>query len=150
MKPVTTAIPYLSASELACKGTGIIKLDPRFVSAWPVLREAWGSPITPNSVCRSPEHNKKEGGNPNSLHMTENPKWPTLGAMALDARWRGWTVFNQLRFARLAYSLGWSVGLHNGFCHIDRRADLGIAELTQKVFLYGEWDGRFKPSDITP
>lgn len=150
MKPITIAIPYFSESELRCKGTGIIKLDPRFAEALPKLREAWGASLTPNSVCRSPEHNKKSGGNPNSLHMTENLKWPTLGTMAADIRWRDWTVFNQLRFARLAYSLGWSVGLHNGFCHVDRRSDLNLAALPQNVFLYGTWDGRFKPSDIAP
>jgi hypothetical protein len=80
--------------------------------------------------------------------MTENPKWPTFGAMAADVRWRGWSVAEQLRFARLAYSLGWSVGLHNGFCHVDRRADLKLSNLPQSVFLYGEWDKSFSPSDV--
>lgn len=62
MQPITTAIPYFSESELQCKGTGIIKLDPRFADALPKLREAWGKPLTPNSVCRNPEHNKAVGG----------------------------------------------------------------------------------------
>jgi putative DNA primase/helicase len=34
--------------------------------------------------------------------------------------------------------MGWSVGLHNGFCHVDRRKDLGLDNL----YFYGLlWDG---------
>jgi hypothetical protein len=146
--PVTTAIEFFSEKELACKGTGVVKLDPRFADALPKFRRAWGKGITANSVCRTPEHNAKVGGNPNSLHMTENPKWPTLGTMAIDCSWRGWSKDEQLRFARLAWSMGWAVGLHNGFCHIDRRADLGLPNLPQSVFLYGEWDNRFNKDEI--
>ena len=148
MRPTTTAIDYFSAKELACKGTGVIKLDPRFAEALPKFRRAWGKPIVANSVCRTPEHNLKVKGHPSSLHLTENPVWPTLGTMAVDCSWRDWPVAEQLRFARLAWSMGWSVGLHNGFCHLDRRADLKLDRLPQAVFLYGEWNGAFSRSDI--
>ena len=148
MMPITTAIPYFSESELRCKGTGVIKLDPRFADARPKLREAWGSPLSPNSVCRTPVHNIREKGHPSSLHLTENPKWPTLGTMAADIRWRGWEPERQLAFARVAWGLGWSVGLHDGFCHVDRRADLNLRELPQSVFLYGTWTGKFGRDDI--
>jgi len=57
-------------------------------------------------------------------------------------------VEEQLAFARVAWGLGWSIGLHNGFCHVDRRKDLGLAELPQSVFLYGEWAGKFNRADI--
>jgi hypothetical protein len=96
LQPVTTAIEFFSEKELACKGTGVIKLDPRFAVALPELRRAWGKSLSPNSICRTPEHNAKVGGNPNSLHMTENAKWPTLGTMAADISWRGWPVEEQL------------------------------------------------------
>ena len=148
MTPITTAIPYFSESVLQCKGTGVIKLDPRFADALPKLREAWGSPLSPNSVCRTPEHNIREKGHPNSLHLTENPRWPTLGTMAADIRWRGWEPARQLAFARVAWGLGWSVGLHDGFCHVDRRADLNLKLLPQSVFLYGTWTGKFGRDDI--
>lgn len=149
MTPVTVAIDFFSAKELACKGTGVIKLDPRFAVALPELRRVWGKSLSPNSVCRTPEHNAKVGGNPNSLHMTENSKWPTLGTMAADISWRGWAVEEQLKFARLAWSKGWAVGLHNGFCHVDRRADLGLPNLLQNVFLYGkDWDEKFNKAEI--
>lgn len=142
-------IEFFSADELKCKGSGIIKLDPRFAEALPELRRAWGEPMSPSSVCRSPEHNRASGGNPDSLHLTENTKWPTLGAMAADIRWRDWPAEKQLRFARIAWRMGWAIGLHQGFCHIDRRADLKLRGLPQWVFLYGAWDGRFTRPDIT-
>jgi hypothetical protein len=156
LQPVTTAIEFFSQAELECKGsrkdnapgTGVIKLDPRFAVALPELRRTWGKSLNPNSICRTPEHNTKVGGNPNSLHMTENAKWPTIGTMAADISWRGWPVEEQLAFARVAWGMGWAIGLHNGFCHVDRRADLGLPNLPQSVFLYGEWANNFNRDDI--
>lgn len=150
MTPVTTAILYFSEAELRCKGTGIIKMDPRFAEALPKLREAWGKPLTPASVCRAPSHNANEDGHPHSLHLTENPRWPTLGTMAADIRWRGWEPAQQLAFAKKAFELGWAVGLHDGFCHVDRRADLKLKRLPQSIFLYGTWTGSFGKDDIAP
>ena len=148
-EPVTTGIEFFSPAELRCKGTGVIKLDPRFATELVKFRRAWGFSIIPNSVCRTPEHNRNVGGHPNSLHLTDNPKWPTLGTMAIDCNWRGWDAKRQLNFARLAWAMGWSVGLHNGFCHLDRRGDLKLPNLPQSVFLYGAWDNRFNRQDIT-
>jgi len=144
----TDALPYFPRHELECRGTGVIQLDARFAAALPALRVEWGRPLTPNSVCRSPQHNASEGGHPRSLHLTDNPAWPTNGTMAADIRWRGWSTDDQLAFARLAWSRGWSVGLHNGFCHVDRRGDLGLPELPQRVFLYGTWGDDFSPGDV--
>lgn len=143
MTAITTAIEFFSQSELECKGSGTIKLDPRFATALVTLRRAWGKSLTPNSVCRTPAHNQKVGGHPNSLHLTENPKWPTKGTMAADIRWRDWSLQDQEAFARLALSQGWRVGLHNGFCHIDRLLD--IAPGSVKVFLYGTYTGPLFP-----
>jgi zinc D-Ala-D-Ala carboxypeptidase len=148
MKPVTTAIEFFGADELKCKGSGIIKLDPRFAVALPELRRAWGKPLTANSVCRTPEHNKKVGGQPSSLHLTDNPKWPSLGTMAIDVGWRDWSRETRIAFCKLAWSMGWSIGLHNSFVHLDRRADLGVAGLNQAIFLYGEWSGAFNREQI--
>jgi hypothetical protein len=142
-RPVTGAIDFFPEPELACKGSGTIRLDPRFAEALPKLRKAWNKPLTPNSVCRTPAHNKKVGGHPNSLHLTENPKWPTFGTMACDIRWRDWSLEDQQAFAELALSQGWRVGLHNGFCHLDRLLD--IAPESVKVFLYGTYTGPLYP-----
>jgi hypothetical protein len=74
--PVFTAIPYFTESELACKGTGVIKLDDRFAEALPKLRQAWESvckthdwhpALILNSACRTPEHNKSVGGHPKRI-----------------------------------------------------------------------------------
>ena len=162
-QPVTTAIEFFSHAELECKGprkidpetgkgipgTGIVLLDPRLAQHLPELRRAWGRPLSPNSVCRTPTHNANTpGANPNSLHMTRNPKWPTLGTLAADISWRGWSPDDQLAFAQLAWRLGWSVGLHDGFCHVDRRADLGLRALPQHAFLYGTWSGPFTTAQV--
>lgn len=146
MTPWTGAIPFFSVTELACKGTGAVRLDPRFAAALPFLRVSWGRPLAPNSVCRTPAHNARVGGHPRSLHLTENPAHPgAAGTMAADLAWRDWPVADQLALARLAWRQGWAVGLHNGFVHVDRRADLGMA---RAVFLYGEWAGLFGPDDV--
>ena len=144
----TKGLPFFPRQELACKGSGVVKLDIRFSVHLPLLRMAWGEPVTPNSVCRVPSHNTAVGGHPRSLHLTDNPHWPTDGCMAMDWPWRGWPEEKQLRFARLAWSMGWSVGLHDGFCHIDRRGDLKLPELPQMVFLYGTWSGGFTPAQV--
>lgn len=148
MRSVTNRIPYFTETELACKSSGIVCMDPRFAAELPRLREAWGRPLTLNSVCRTPAHNAAAGGHPSSLHLTANPRWPTLGAMAADVRWRDWHVADMLAFARLAWRLGWAIGLHNGFCHVDRRGDLVLSELPRQVFVYGSWDGRFGPDAV--
>lgn len=148
MKPVTTAIAFFSRRDLACKGSGVVKLDPRFASALVEFRALIGRPVRPSSVCRTPAHNRKVNGHKFSLHLTENPRWPTLGSMAIDWPWAGWSLASQLKFAQLAWERGWSVGLHTSFCHLDRRADLQLKELPQNVFVYGTWDNRFKIESV--
>tara|TARA_R110000751_G_scaffold276691_1_gene377844 strand:+ start:6894 stop:7292 length:399 start_codon:yes stop_codon:yes gene_type:complete len=129
----------------------MIRMHPSFAEELPALREAWGQPLAVNSVCRCKEHNDRPanqggaGGNSRSLHVCDKPHHPTQGTMAADIRWRGLPLVKQLKFARLAWSRGWSVGLHNGFCHVDRRIDIGMR---QAVFLYGTWSGAFAPQDV--
>lgn len=155
----TDEIPYFTRKELDCKGsrkldangnpipgTGVICLNVQFAALLPALRVNHGGPLHPNSVCRTPAHNKAEGGHPRSLHLTENPKHPIRGCAAADIAWRQWSVEEKLRFARLAWRMGFSVGLHNGFCHVDLRT---VAGLPQGVFLYGAWSGWFTPDEVT-
>lgn len=142
----TGALPFFSERELRCKGTGIIKLDIRFATALPQLRLSWGRPMNPNSVCRAPAHNLAVGGRPNSWHLTENPERPSWGCMSIDTQWRDWPVADKLAFARLAWKLGWAVGLHDGFCHTDRRGD--CPGWNQTVFIYGTWSWPFGPSNV--
>lgn len=143
------ALPFFPEHELACQHCDRILLDRRFAAALPALRLAAGRALYPTSVTRCPAHNRSVRGHPNSMHLTENPKWPTDGCMATDLAWRGWPLPEKLEFARLAFRLGWSVGLHDGFCHVDRRADLGLDDLPQGAFLYGDWSGGFDAGDVT-
>jgi len=135
------ALPYFSAGELACKGSGDIKLDLRFAAHLPALRQSWGKPLTVTSCCRTPGHNQVVGGHPRSLHLTDNPHHPTHGTMAIDLLWPD----APLSFARLAYKMGWSVGLHDVFIHLDLRRVIG---LPKAVFKYGKWSEPFQQEEI--
>lgn len=143
MTPVTTAIDYFAATELRCKGSGIIRLDPRFARALPELRVAVDHAMIPSSVCRSPAHNKAERGHRTSLHLTDNPKW-NCATMAADIQWRSWSFAKKFNFAKTALKLGWRVGLHDGFCHIDRLKDITTGY--PDVFVYGAYTGKITRS----
>jgi zinc D-Ala-D-Ala carboxypeptidase len=134
------ALPYFSKKELACKGSGVIRLDLRFAASLPALRLDWGRPLTLTSVCSSPEHNKSVGGHPRSLHLTENHVHPVQGTMAADIAWSEWSNLDRERFYRTALTLGWSVGLHPSFVHVDRRSDVGLPRVT---FHYPTWNRAF-------
>lgn len=142
------ALPYFSENELACQGTGVICLDIRFAARLPQLRAHWGQPLSLNSCCRTPEHNQRVKGHYRSLHLTVNPEWPTWGCMAADIDWEGWSTERRYQFAKCAWELGWSLGLHDSFCHIDMRAVLNLSNLPQWVFYYDSWDGDFMREDI--
>jgi hypothetical protein len=60
--------------------------------------------------------------------------------MATDVDWKDWTKEDRIAFAKLAYKKGWSIGLHNSFCHIDLRSLIGMPKA---VFTYGVWSGQF-------
>ena len=140
------AIAYFTKKELACNCCGIVKLDMNLAVHLPIIRHQWGEAMTLNSVCRCPKRNTEEGGHPRSMHLTENPRWATDGSCAADVAWRHWDSEKKLKFARFAWKLGWSVGLHDGFCHIDRRADIG---LKQTVYIYeGKWSAPFEATDV--
>lgn len=122
-------MPYFTAGEMACQGTGVIKIDPMLQIHLPYLREAWGKPLIINSGCRTPEHNAKVGGHKNSFHLTENPKYQTKGCAAVDISWRGWDQEVRESFVTMAQNYGWNVGIASTFVHIDRGQDYGKPEL---------------------
>ena len=138
-------IPYFTKAELCCKCCGSTVLDINLAVMLPNLRQMWGKKLTLNSVCRCTKHNEAVKGHPSSMHLVKNPKWPTEGAGAADIAWRNWQTPDKLRFARLAHDLGFRVGLHNGFCHVDIGRLYGIKPTP---FIYGDWSNQFAVEDV--
>lgn len=141
------ALPYFGEDELACPCCGQIALDIRFAARLPDLRDRWGQPLYPTSVCRCKRHNRQVGGHPRSLHLIDNPVHPTWGTMAADLSWADWRTGDRLTFAQLAWVSGFSVGLNPRFIHIDLRKLIG---LQQTVFTYKGWreHDQFKPDEV--
>lgn len=110
---------HFSRAELACRGTGELKLAEGFIEALEALRETYGYPMVVTSCCRTVEHNQKVGGHPASLHLIGNPKWG-VDTCAIDiARPSGDRLHRLISFA---LRQGWSVGLAKTFVHLDRRS----------------------------
>ncbi len=58
-----------SPAEIACRGTGQLKLHPEALDRLQALRDALGKPLIVRSAYRSPEHNRAVGGAPRSKHL---------------------------------------------------------------------------------
>lgn len=61
--------PNVSPAEIACRGTGSIRLHPAALDKLQALRDRLGKPLIIRSAYRSPEHNRAVGGAPASKHM---------------------------------------------------------------------------------
>ncbi|WP_296761768.1 D-Ala-D-Ala carboxypeptidase family metallohydrolase [Sediminimonas sp.] len=61
--------PDFSPAEIACRGTGRLKLHPEALDKLQALRDRLGKPMIVNSAYRSPAHNKAVGGATRSKHM---------------------------------------------------------------------------------
>lgn len=121
---------YFSDDELKCKGSGIVKLDPRFEKALLDFRIKWDKPMRVNSCCRSLSHNKNIGGASRSYHLFEGVDDGRMGTLAIDIR-----VSNGQKrkdMIELAWSLGWSIGEYRTFIHMDRRIDVGAKQIKFK------------------
>ncbi|MCC5987294.1 MAG: DUF882 domain-containing protein [Pararhodobacter sp.] len=58
-----------SPAEIACRGTGQLKLNPAAMDRLQALRDRLGKPMILRSAYRTPEHNRSVGGAPRSKHM---------------------------------------------------------------------------------
>ena len=61
--------PNFAPAEIACRGTGQLKLHPEALDKLQALRDRLGKPLIVRSAYRSPEHNRRVGGAPRSKHM---------------------------------------------------------------------------------
>lgn len=61
--------PNFTPAELACRGTGRLKVDADALDKLQALRDRLGKPLIVTSAYRSPEHNKAVGGASGSQHL---------------------------------------------------------------------------------
>lgn len=61
--------PSFSPEEIACRGTGALLVDEEALDRLQQLRTRLGKPVIVLSAYRSPEHNRKIGGEKNSQHL---------------------------------------------------------------------------------
>ena len=61
--------PNFAPKEMACRGSGAIKIDPALMDALEEMRSRLGKPMIVTSGYRSPAHNRRVGGAKNSQHM---------------------------------------------------------------------------------
>jgi len=94
-------------------GSGI-NMKPRVVFMVDALRGLLGRSFRVNSGFRTPEHNRAEGGAPQSAHLTGE---------AVDIGTRGWTERERCDLVLYALKLGFSgIGIAKTFVHLDVKA----------------------------
>jgi hypothetical protein len=113
--------PSFSPAEIACRGTGAIKINTEAMDKLQSLRNRLGKPLIVRSGYRSPSHNRAVGGAPASKHM--------LGT-AFDIAISNHDPVAFAEAARAVGFLGFGFYPRSGFIHVD----LGPAR---------EWGQRF-------
>lgn len=102
-----------SRSEFACKcGCGFDTVDYALIEILEKVRGHFNQPVTINSGCRCPSHNKNEGGSERSQHL--------LGRAADIA------VRNTLAFKVAEYLISINapgIGEYSVFSHVDTRSN---------------------------
>jgi hypothetical protein len=105
--------PHFSAQEMACRGTGKIKIASELMDKLEALRATVGKPLRVNSGYRSPEYNATlEGAAPKSEHVQ---------GRAVDISMAG---HDPAEFYAAAKAIGFrGFGFypepHNNFMHLD-------------------------------
>ncbi len=119
--------PSFSPAEIACRGTGAIRINTEAMDKLQSLRDRLSKPLIVRSGYRSTEHNRAVGGAPASKHM--------LGT-AFDIAMSNHDPVVFESAARAVGFLGFGTYPRSGFIHID----LGPAR---------QWGERF-PTRATP
>jgi zinc D-Ala-D-Ala carboxypeptidase len=99
-----------SPAEIACRGTGQLKLHPTALDKLQALRDRLGKPLIIRSAYRSPEHNRAIGGAPRSKHMD---------GTAFDIAMSNHDSVAFEAAARAVGFLGFGYYPRSGFMHID-------------------------------
>jgi len=102
--------PSFSPAEIACRGTGAIKINTEAMDKLQALRNRLGKPLIIRSAYRSPEHNRAVGGAPASKHMQ---------ATAFDIAMANHDPAAFEAAARAIGFLGFGYYPRSGFMHID-------------------------------
>jgi zinc D-Ala-D-Ala carboxypeptidase len=99
-----------SPAEIACRGTGSLRLHEEALDKLQALRDRLGKPLIVRSAYRSPTHNRAVGGAPRSKH---------LDGTAFDI---AMTNHDPVAFEEAARAVGFKgFGFYprSGFMHID-------------------------------
>ena len=99
-----------SPAEIACRGTGQLKLHPEALDKLQALRDRLGKPLIVRSAYRSPEHNRAVGGARASKHMD---------GTAFDIAMSNHDPAAFEAAARAVGFLGFGYYPRSGFMHID-------------------------------
>lgn len=99
-----------SPAEIACRGTGQLKLNPEALDKLQSLRDRLGKPLIIRSAYRSPEHNRAVGGAKASKHME---------GTAFDIAMANHDPVAFETAAREVGFLGFGYYPRSGFMHID-------------------------------
>ncbi len=102
--------PNFSPAEIACRGTGKLRLNADALDRLQALRSALGKPMIVNSAYRSPEHNKRVGGAKASKH---------LEGIAFDISMANHDPVTFIAAARKAGFKGIGTYPRSNFVHID-------------------------------
>ena len=102
--------PSFSPAEIACRGSGAIRIHEEALDRLQALRNRLGKPLIVRSGYRSPEHNRTVGGTPASKHM--------LGT-AVDIAMANHDPVAFEAAARAEGFLGFGTYPRSGFTHID-------------------------------
>ena len=102
--------PSFSPAEIACRGTGAIKINTEAMDKLQSLRNRLGKPLIVRSGYRSPSQNRAVGGAPASKHMQ---------GTAFDIAMSNHDPVAFAEAARAVGFLGFGSYPRSGFMHID-------------------------------